>query len=166
MRYISNYNGVNIVRAQSEYIGFIFALIIIVALLVPLMFYLLDVSSPSSKPINYQTVANLQIGGSNVIVFYNSSYNPKYNLILVYKGSQNFVLTGVYYMYQGKILNITKEVQAIDQQGQAVGGIPKPLTYNFTVPEVAYDLPLILQISAYNTTVFVEVPPNETAIAS
>ncbi|MEJ2777278.1 hypothetical protein [Stygiolobus sp. RP850M] len=37
-------------RAQSEYIGFIFALIIVVALLIPLMFYLLDVSSPSSKP--------------------------------------------------------------------------------------------------------------------
>jgi hypothetical protein len=157
---------VNIVRAQSEYIGFIFALIIVVALLIPLMFYLVDVSSPSSKPINYQTVANLQIEGGNVIVFYNSSYNPKYNLILVYRGSQNFVLTGVYYVYQGKILNITKEVQAINQQGQAVGGIPKPLTYNFTVPEVAYNSPLILQISAYNTTVFVEVPPNETAIAS
>ncbi|WP_337707824.1 hypothetical protein [Stygiolobus sp. RP850M] len=76
------------------------------------------------------------------------------------------MITWVYYMYQGKTLNITKEVQAIDQQGQAVGGIPKPLTYNFTVPEVAYNLPLILLISAYNTTVFVEVPPNETAIAS
>ena len=156
----------NIVRAQSEYIGFIFALIIVVALLIPLLFYLVDVSSPSSKPINYQTVANLQIEGGNVIVFYNSSYNPKYNLILVYKGSQNFVLTGVYYMYHGKILNITKEVQAINQQGQVVGGIPMSLTYNFTVPEVAYNSPLILQISAYNTTVFVEVPPNETAIAS
>lgn len=156
----------NNVRAQSEYIGFIFALIIIVALLIPLMFYLINVSSPSSKPINYQTVANLQIEGGNVIVFYNSSSNHKYNLIIVYKGSQNFVLTGVYYMYQGKILNITDKVYAINQQGQVVGDIPEPLTYNFTVPEVAYNLPLILQISAYNTTVFVEVPPNETAITS
>lgn len=153
-------------RAQSEYIGFIVALIIIVALLIPLMFYLLNISSPSSKPINYQNVANLQVEEGKVIVYYNSSDIPKYNLILVYRGSQDFVLTGVYYMYQGKILNITGKVQAINQQGYVVGGIPKPLIYNFTVPEAAYNLPLILQISAYNTTVFVELLPNETAITS
>ncbi|WP_221286640.1 hypothetical protein [Stygiolobus caldivivus] len=153
-------------KAQSEYVGFIFALIIVVALLIPLMFYLLDISSPSSKPINYQTVANQQVNGGTVIVYYNTSANPKYNQVIVYKSDPYFELTGVYYIYQGNIVNITKQIQAVNSQGRTVGSLPKAVIYNFTVPAEAFNYPLILQVSAYNSTTFVLLPPNETAIAS
>ena len=152
-------------KAQSEYIGFIFALIIILILLIPLMFYLIDVSAPSAKPIDYQTVANLQINGGSVLVYYNSSNNPKYNFIIVYRPNANFTLDAVYYIYKGEIVNITKDVYAVNQLKQEIGKLPQPLVYNFTIPTSAYTYPLILQITAYNTTTFALLQPNETAVA-
>lgn len=152
-------------KAQSEYIGFIFALIIILILLIPLMFYLIDVSAPSAKPIDYQTVANLQINGGSVLVYYNSSNNPKYNFIIVYRPNANFTLDAVYYIYKGEIVNITKDVYAVNQLKQKIGKLPQPLVYNFTIPTSVYTYPLILQITAYNTTTFALLQPNETAVA-
>ena len=152
-------------KAQSEYIGFIIALVIIAVLLVPLMFYLINVSAPSSKPLDYQTVADLQINGGSVIIYYNSSNNPRYDSILVYKSNQGFELVGVYYMKNGEILNITNQVEAINNGG-VIGSLPQPLIYNFTLPTYTFNYPLILQVNAYNATTFVLLQPNETAVTS
>lgn len=153
-------------KAQSEYIGFVIALIIITLLLIPLMFYLITISSPSARPVNYNTVANLQINGGSVLLYYNSSNNPKYNYIIVYKPNGNFTLNAVYYIYKGSIANITTQVSAVNQYKQIVGNLPKPLIYNFTVPTQYFSYPLILQVNAYNSTVFVLLQPNETAVTS
>jgi hypothetical protein len=44
-----------------------------------------------------------------------------------------------------------------------VGKLPASMAYNFSLPNSVFNMPLILQISAYNVTFFVNVFPNETA---
>ncbi len=153
-------------KGQSEFVGLLIVLIIVVIILVPLAILLFNY--PQQQVTNYHInlagVASKQVNGGSVLIYYNSTNKPNPYLI-VYKGS-NFTLAGVYYVYQGKILNVTSQVNATKftvSGPKYVGKLPQPLIYNFSLPKTVFNDPLILQINAYNVTIFVNVYPNETA---
>jgi len=152
-------------RAQSEYVAFLIAIILIVAVLVPLFLLLSNYSVPGAKPVNYQTIAKEQINGGSVLIFFNST--PSKSCLYVVHGNQNFVLQAVYYTKGGIWYNITKYVEAVTTVNGATQTypLPAPLTYNFTLPKYVWNYTLLLQIEAYNVTVFASVYPNETAFA-
>ncbi|MCY0860780.1 MAG: hypothetical protein OWQ54_10200 [Sulfolobaceae archaeon] len=154
-------------KAQSEYIGFIIAMIIIVLLLVPLFYILSDYSAPSVKSLDYQEVVDNQINGGSIMIFFNST--PKSSYLEVFRGSDQYVLKAVYYTKGGIWYNITSQIEAfceINGKKYYVSPspyLPQPLIYNFTLPQYVWDYSLVLQIEAYNITVFATVYPNETA---
>jgi hypothetical protein len=152
-------------KAQSEYVAFLIAMILIVAVLVPLFLILSNYSVPEVKPVNYQTIAKEQIIGGSVLVFFNST--PSKPFLYVAHGNQNFVLQAVYYTKGGIWYNITNHVKAVTTVNGApqTYPLPVPLIYNFILPSYVWNYTLLLQIEAYNVTVFASVYPNETAFA-
>jgi len=165
-------------KAQSEYIGFIIAIIIIVLILVPLFYILNNYSVPSAKQLDYVQVLKNQINGGGILIFFNSTY-PKSSsssvwansTLIVLKGNGNYTLTGVYYMKGSVIYNVTSGVIPFiiaSGQAQPLNGkhLPQPLIYNFSLPAYVWNSPVVLQINGYNVTVFAQVYPNETAFTS
>lgn len=166
-------------RGQSSIIAFLLAILLIVLVLIPIYYLLLDYSKPSVKPVDFARIAKNQINGGSVLIFFNSTIPSKGNsTLLVLKSNGNFTLSGVFAMYNGTFINITKYIEAVVIKPTGVtsiGTLPQPLVYNFTfygqvtinknvIP--LWNSSLILQIKAYNQTIFATVLPNETAFTS
>ncbi|AGE71598.1 hypothetical protein [Sulfolobus acidocaldarius] len=154
-------------RAISDYIGFAIALIIIVVLLIPLFLVLTNYSSPSTQQINYYPIISNQVNGGGVPIYYNAT--PKGPTIMVFKQSGNYTLFGVYCLSNGKIYNITQSVGVItiSPSGKVTNtgkSLPVAMVYNFTVPAQYWNYTLILQLKAYQTTVYATLYPNTTAL--
>jgi hypothetical protein len=144
-------------KAQSEYIGFIIAIILIVIVVIPLFFLLNNYSEPSAKNYNYCTVIENKINGNGIIIYFNAS--PSKPELVIYRGCSSYYLSGVYYENNGIWYNVTS---CISYNGKK---LPLPLIYNLTLPTQVWKYPLTLQIEAYNDTVFAIVYPNQTAFA-
>jgi len=153
-------------KAQSEYLGFIIAIIVIILILIPLFLILSDYSVPSAKRLDYATIVGNQLNGGAIIIFFNST--PSKSFLMVYRGNANYTLSAVYYDHKGIWYNITSLVNAtIKVNGvQKTVFLPAPLVYNFTLPSRVWNYTLVLQLEAYNVTVFATVFPNETAYTS
>ncbi|AHC51886.1 hypothetical protein SUSAZ_07985 [Sulfolobus acidocaldarius SUSAZ] len=154
-------------RAISDYIGFVIALVILVVLLIPLFLVLTNYSSPSTQQINYYPIISNQVNGGSVPIYYNAT--PNGPTIIVFKQSGNYTLFGVYYLNGGKIYNITQEVNVIiiSSSGKVTNTgktLPVALVYNFTIPKQYWNYTLILQLQAYQTTVYATLYPNTTAL--
>ncbi|MQL56149.1 hypothetical protein [Acidianus ambivalens] len=145
-------------KAQSEYIGFIIAIILIVIVIIPLFFLLNNYDVPSVKTYNYCTVIEDKINGNGIIIYFNAS--PSKPELVIYRGCSSYYLSGVYYENNGIWYNITS---CISYNGKK---LPLPLIYNLTLPTQVWKYPLSLQIEAYNDTVFAIVYPNQTAFTS
>ncbi|ARM76822.1 hypothetical protein [Acidianus manzaensis] len=147
-------------KAQSALIAFLIALILILVILIPAYYLLLNYSKPSVKSPDFAEIAQNQINGGSVLIYFNSS--PFNSQIIVFRGNSNFTLTGVFSIYYGKIVNITNYVTADSSH------LPLPLVYNFSISSVSkyfWNTTLIIQLQAYNVTVFATLYPNETAIS-
>lgn len=154
-------------KGQSEYIGFIILVILVIALLVPLYLLLNNYSVPSAVNYDYASIISKQVNGGALLIFFNSTSKNPYLEVL--KGNANYTLTGVFYSNKGVLNNITNQVHAVKftvAGPQFVGSLPKPLIYNFSLPRCAWNYTIILQITGFNTTVFVTVFPNATAFTS
>mgnify|MGYP001773180282 CR=1 FL=1 len=156
-------------RAQSTFVGFIIALLIVALILVPTFLLILDYSKPQAKPFDLASIAKEQINGGSVFIYFNST--PSKSYLIVPKPVNYTKLVGVYSINKGQLLNITSLVQAVKftPTGVTVVGNltkPYPLVYNFTLPKRAWNTTLILQLAFYNVTVFATVYPNETAFTS
>jgi len=164
-------------RGQSALIAFLIAIILILLVLVPLYYLIVDYSNPSVKSTNFAQVIKNQINGGSVLIFFNST--PTSNItLLVLSGNGNFTLKSVYAVYQGIFVNITNYIYAVKITPISktfIGPLPKPLIYNFTAYNVitlsngvkipVWNTTLILQINAYNQTVFATIYPNSTAFS-
>ncbi|WP_338599124.1 hypothetical protein V6M85_09310 [Sulfolobus tengchongensis] len=148
---------------QSEYIGFIIAILIIIIILIPLFYILSNYSVPSVKNLNYNQVVVNQINGGSILLFFNST--PSKSSLIVIKGDQNYTLVGVFYANNGIWYNVTSLVNSTVVKVNKVVKLPAPLIYNFTLPARVWNYTLVVQLDAYNTTVFAEIYPNETAFA-
>ncbi|BCU67869.1 hypothetical protein HS7_13060 [Sulfolobales archaeon HS-7] len=153
-------------RGQSNFIVYIFALVIVVLLLIPMFFYLTDISSLSEKQLDLGSIVREQVNGGGVVIYFNSSNKQLYSSILVYRGDSNFTLVNVYYTNgSGVWFNITNDVCVEGQFHLTTNKLPQPLIYNFSITTKSFNYPLVLMIRAYNQTEFVQVLPNETAVA-
>ncbi|BBL47764.1 MULTISPECIES: hypothetical protein [Metallosphaera] len=141
-------------KAQSEFIAFIIAIILIVVILVPLAFLVLDFSKPSAQQVDEISVLRRQIDGGSILLFFNST--PSKSTLLTIRGGSNYTLEGVFYDYHGQWINISNKITP---------SVPAPLIYNFTLPSYVWNRTLLLEISGYNVSVFATVLPNETAFA-
>ena len=156
-------------RAQSAFVGFIIALLVVALVLVPTFLLIFDYSKPTAKPFDLPRVAKEQINTGTVSVYFNSTPSKSYLIVPV---PVNYTkLVGVYSINRGQLLNITSLVQAVKftPTGVTVVGNltkPYPLVYNFTLPTQAWDTTLVLQLTFYNVTVFATVYPNQTAFTS
>ncbi|WP_369611134.1 hypothetical protein [Sulfurisphaera javensis] len=171
------------IKGQSTLIAFLLALLLIALILIPTYYLLLSYSKPSVKVSNFALIAKNQINGGSVSIFYyDAPGKDKGNItLLLFSGNGNFTLTSVYTIYNGSIINITKEVEAIiikPTGNVPIGTLPQPLIYNFTTESTisttinnrnvlisVWQSILILQIEAYNQTIFVTLYPNETALS-
>lgn len=167
-------NIARIERGQSTLIAFLLALLIIVLILIPTYYLILNYSVPEEKVSNFVLVAQNQLNGGNVNssalldIYYNASLNKGNVTIVVYTPNKNFTLSAVYVIYNGQIINITKEVEAIKQQSPK--SLPQPLIYNFTIPSAINNIQvdksiLILQLELYNQTIFATLYPYEIAFS-
>ncbi|MCI2414742.1 MAG: hypothetical protein MPF33_05780 [Candidatus Aramenus sp.] len=145
-------------RGQSEFPAFIIVIIIILVLVLPLLYILSNYSVPSEKNLDYVSIVDNQINGGSVLIFFKST--PYNSCIEVLRGNGNFTLSAVFYTKDGVWYNITSEVHAVNKQ---MVGLPEPLIYNFTLPEYVWNYTIVLQIEAYNVTVFAMAYPNESA---
>lgn len=154
-------------KAQSEYIGLIILIVLIIALLVPLYFLLSNYSVPSVVNYDYASIIKKQINGGALLIYFDSNSDRPY--LKIFKGNVNYTLTGVYYTKKGVLYNITDQVYAVKftvTGAQTVGKLPQPLIYNFSLPKFAWNHTIILQVTGFNTTVFVTVYPNSTGFTS
>ena len=156
-------------EAQSTFVGFIIALLIVALILVPTFLLIFDYSKPTAKPFDVTRVAKEQINGGTILIYFNST--PSKSYLIVSKPVNYTELVGVYMANNGQLLNITKLVQAVyfTHTGVTVVGNltkPYPLIYNFSLPTRAWNMTLVLQLTLYNVTVFATVYPNETAFTS
>ncbi|MCH1771257.1 MULTISPECIES: hypothetical protein [Metallosphaera] len=143
-------------KAQSEFIAFIIAIILIVVILVPLAFLVLDFSKPSAQQVDEISVLRRQIDGGSILLFFNST--PSKSTLLTIRGGSNYTLEGIFYDYHGQWINISNQITSPHT-------VPAPLIYNFTLPSYVWNRTLLLEISGYNVSVFATVLPNETAFA-
>jgi len=158
-------------RGQSEFLGFIIVIIIILVLALPLLYILSNYSVPSEKNLDYVSIVDNQINGGSVLIFFNSTppssnSNHYTSFIEVLRGNGNFTLSAVFYTKDGVWYNITSQVCAFKngiKQPSIVGSLPQPLLYNFTLPNDVWNYTIVLQIEAYNVTVFAMAYPNESA---
>ena len=156
-------------RAQSTFVGFIIALLIIAFVLVPTFLLIFDYSKPTAKALDLARIGKDQVNGGPVFIYFKSTpFNP---CLLVPNPISYTKLTGVYFEDKGQLLNITSLVQAVRSTSNGVAVVgnltkPYPLVYNFTLPKRAWNTTLVLQLIYYNVTVFATVYPNETAFAS
>ena len=156
-------------EAQSTFVGFIIALLIVALILVPTFLLIFDYSKPTAKPFDVTRVAKEQINGGTILIYFNST--PSKSYLIVSKPVNYTELVGVYMANNGQLLNITKLVQAVNFTSTGVivvGNLtkPYPLIYNFSLPTRAWNMTLVLQLTLYNVTVFATVYPNETAFTS
>jgi len=154
-------------KAQSEYIGLITLVIIMVIILIPLYLLLINYPVPSAKKYDYAGIIHKQVNGGGILIFFNST-PTKTPYLLVLKGNGNYTLTAVYYNKNGIWYNITPVVEAVKftvSTPQTIGGLPQPLIYNFSLPQYVWNYTLVLEIEGFNTTIFATVFPNETAFA-
>ncbi len=108
--------------------------------------------------------------GVSVLIFFNStpppssSSNSKHytSFIEVLRGNGNFILSAVFYANDSVWYNITSQVRPLIN-GIPQGRLPQPLLYNFTLPNYVWNYTIVLQIEAYNVTVFAAIYPNELA---
>ncbi|MCG3109516.1 hypothetical protein L3N51_01809 [Metallosphaera sp. J1] len=142
-------------KAQSEFIAFIIAIILVVIILVPLAFLVLDFSKPSAQQVDEISVLRRQIDGGSILLFFNST--PTQSTLLTIRGGSNYTLDAVFYDYHGQWINISNQI--------ASHSLPAPLIHNFTLPSYVWNRTLLLEISGYNVSVFATVLPNETAFA-
>ena len=156
-------------EAQSTFVGFIIALLIVALILVPTFLLIFDYSKPTAKPFDVARIAKEQINGGSILIYFNST--PSKSYLIVSKPVNYTELVGVYMANNGQLLNITKLVQAVNFTSTGVivvGNLtkPYPLIYNFSLPTRAWNMTLVLQLTLYNVTVFATVYPNETAFTS
>lgn len=164
-------------RGQSSLIAFLITIILILIVLVPLYYLIVDYSKPTVKPANFAQIIKNQINGGSVLIFFNSTANSNITLVTL-SGNGNFTLRGVYAVYQGNFTNITKYIYAVKITPTSktfIGPLPQPLIYNFTAYNVItlsngvkipiWNTTLILEINAYNQTVFATIYPNSTAFS-
>ncbi|BCS94151.1 hypothetical protein [Metallosphaera javensis (ex Sakai et al. 2022)] len=145
-------------KAQSEFIAFIIAIILVVIILVPLAFLVLDFSKPSAQQVDEISVLRRQIDGGSILIFFNST--PSQSTLLTIRGGSNYTLDAVFYDYHGQWVNISNQITI-----QSLQSLPAPLIHNFTLPSYVWNRTLLLEISGYNVSVFATVLPNETAFA-
>ncbi|MEM0362464.1 MAG: hypothetical protein QXH75_01415 [Sulfolobaceae archaeon] len=159
-------------KAQSSFLGFLIAIVIIVLILIPTFLLILDYSKPSAKPYDLSQVIKRQINGGAIVIYFNSTPPSLSKPMLIVPKPINYTyLTAVYSIYNGQIINITTLVQVVKIKvpfSQVIGNLtkPTPLVYNFTLPSKFWNTTLILQLNYYNTTIFATVYPNETAFSS
>jgi len=170
-------NKVKPKKGQSSLIAFLIAIILILLILIPTYYLITDVSKPSAKPIDFAQVIKNQINGGSVLIFFNSTANSPNITLLVLSGNANFTLADVYVVYHGIFVNITKYVYAVKitpTSKTIIGPLPKPIIYDFTaystitlqgVEIPIWNATLILEINAYNQTVFATVYPNSAAFS-
>mgnify|MGYP001772586935 CR=1 FL=1 len=164
-------------RGQSALIAFLIAIILILLVLVPLYYLIVNYSKPTVKLANFAQVIKNQINGGSVLIFFSSNANSNITLVVL-SGNGNFTLKSVYAVYQGIFVNITKYIYAIKITPASktfIGTLPQPLIYNFTayntitlsngVKVPVWTTTLILEINAYNQTVFATIYPNSTAFS-
>jgi len=164
-------------RGQSALIAFLIAIILILLLLVPLYYLITDYSKPTAKPTDFAQVIKNQINGGSVLIFFNSTDNSNITLVTL-NGNGNFTLESVYATYKGIFMNITKYIYTVKNTPTSktfIGPLPQPLLYNFTVYNnitlstgvkiPIWNTTLILEINAYNQTVFATIYPNSTAFS-
>ena len=156
-------------RAQSTFVGFIIALLIIAVVLVPTFLLILDYSKPTAKALDLARIGKDQVNGGPVFIYFNST--PSKPCLLVPNPVNYTKLAGVYFEDKGQLLNITNLVQAVKSTSTGVAVVgnltkPYPLIYNFTLPKRAWNTTVVLQLIYYNVTVFATVYPNETAFTS
>lgn len=144
-------------RSLSEYFAFIVIILIIIVLLFPIFYYILSISSPGAKQGNFQEVINNQINGGSVLIFYNDTniYKPQIDVI---RPNGNLTIIGAFYE------NVNWIPMTLYYKGQPVN-FPVQLIYNFSMDKSIPPHPVLLEIAGYNTTTFVLILPNETAIA-
>jgi len=162
---------------QSALIAFLIAIILILLVLVPLYYLITNYSKPTAKPTNFAQIIKNQINGGSVLIFFNSTSNSNITL-LTFSGNGNFTLKDVYAVYQGIFVNITKYIYAIKITPTSktfIGPLPQPIIYNYTAYNTitlsngmkipVWNTTLILEINAYNQTVFATIYPNSTAFS-
>ncbi|MEM1645854.1 MAG: hypothetical protein QXL96_08320 [Ignisphaera sp.] len=165
--------------AQSSFIAYLIAVVLIVVILFSVYYVITDISKPSVKTLDFVQIAKNQINGGSVYIFFNSTPPSKAQniTILVISGNGNFTLRCVYAVYGGSFINITKYVYAAKITPNSrviIGPLPKPITYNFTSFSIIkignmnipiWNTTLVLQINAYNQTIFATMYPNSTAFS-
>ncbi|ABP95799.1 hypothetical protein HA72_1644 [Metallosphaera sedula] len=113
-------------KAQSEFIAFIIAIILIVVILVPLAFLVLDFSKPSAQQVDEISVLRRQIDGGSILLFFNST--PSKSTLLTIRGGSNYTLEGVFYDYHGQWINISNKITPSVPAPSSTTS-PSPLTY-------------------------------------
>ena len=156
-------------RAQSTFVGFIIALLIVAFVLVPTFLLIFDYSKPTAKALDLARIGKDQVNGGPVSIYFNST--PTKSYLIVPRPVNYIKLAGVYFADKGQLLNITNLVQVVMSTPTGVvvvGNLtkPYPLVYNFTLPERTWNMTVVLQLIYYNVTVFATIYPNETAFAS
>ena len=156
-------------RAQSTFVGFIIALLIIAFILVPTFLLIFNYSKPTAKALDLARIGKDQVNGGPVFIYFNST--PTKSCLIVPKPVNYTKLAGVYFVDKGQLLNITDLVQVVVSTPTGVvvvGNLtkPYPLVYNFTLPKRTWNTTVVLQLIYYNVTVFATIYPNETAFAS
>ncbi|AWR94245.1 hypothetical protein [Acidianus brierleyi] len=148
-------------RALSDFLAFIIILLIIVGAVIPLFLYLNSIY-PQSSNIDYSKLISNEVNGGTVLIYYNAS--PTKPEIEILKPNSNYTLISVF-IQTSVYVNISKNIYGNSK------ALPLPLIYNFTMPNTIgkmpiYEMPILLEIRAFNTTNFIYMLPNETGIAS
>jgi hypothetical protein len=147
-------------KALADYLGVIIIVLIIIIAIIPLYFFFTTITSQSNKPTNLAQIVSQQISGGGILIYYNSTQNP---IIFINPPNANYTLLQVYYQYRGLWVNITSSVTAL---GNSNVKLPAQLKYNFSLPNTAFNNPLLLVVKAYNVTKFVYLLPNASAITT
>jgi hypothetical protein len=160
-------------KAQSEFIAFLIALILIVLIVIPLFYVVLDYSKPASRQLNFQQVLQRQVNGGSILILFNST--PTSSSLVVLRGNANYTVNQVFYENGGVWYNITNSVmatvfsngvnQVVTKNGNPLR-LPLPLIYNFSLPGYVWKYTVVVQLSGYNVSIFATLLPNETAYTS
>jgi len=168
-------------KGITSLIAFLIAILIIVLIFIPLYFLITGYSNPQYKGNIENNFPSYQINSGQVIIYFASTYykSSSTSCLISNETNPNYVLKSVYVIYNGTFANVTSAIRVVPPRQPGVPApppnLPSKMIYNFTLPDVytiknvkipLWNSTLILQIEAYNQTIFLTALPNETAIVS
>ncbi len=140
----------NLVKAQSNLIAFLIAMVVILVIVLALFFNISNVSSPGQDNINYHSIISQQVNGGAVLIYYNSTLPP---YLKVFNTTSGYSLEAVYANEGGVWMEVNSTSFPL-QDGLKV-----------YLPSTVADDEVSIELYAYNVTQFAFASPNSTVVS-